>query len=54
MGLHQGLEALLLGRGDGLEDDLAKVHARGLGQGDVEGLYTLLPGRCTESRATPC
>jgi hypothetical protein len=49
MGIHQGLEARLLGHGDGMEDDLAKVHAWGLGQWGTEALYTRTTGYCPES-----
>jgi hypothetical protein len=52
MGRHQGLEARLLGRGDGLEDDLAQVHARGRGQQGTDALYTRTTGLCPEWRTT--
>jgi hypothetical protein len=52
MGVHQGLEAHLLGCGDGLEDDLAQVHALALGLRDTEALFTRAAGQCPGSRTT--
>lgn len=52
MGLHQRLEALLLGRGDGLEDDLAKVNARGRRPQGTDALYTRTTGHGPELWAT--
>ena len=49
MGRHQDLEARFLGRGDGLEDDLAKVHALGLGPRGTDALYTPATGYCPVS-----
>jgi hypothetical protein len=46
MGIHQRLEARLLGRGDGVEDDLAKVHVGGLGQRGTDALYPRRTGHC--------
>jgi len=54
MRLHQGLETPLFVRSNGLQDDFSQVQTPGLGQMDVERLYTLLARHCPESRATPC
>jgi hypothetical protein len=40
-------EARLLGRGNGLADDLAKVHVRALGQQETDPLYTRATGHCS-------
>ncbi|WP_020503254.1 HsdM family class I SAM-dependent methyltransferase [Lamprocystis purpurea] len=52
MGIHQGLEARLLGRGDGFDDDFAEIHACALGQQGADALYTRAAGQCPESRTT--
>jgi len=43
-GCHQGLEAVLLIRSNGLKDDLSEVQAPGLGQGMLSAVIPSLPG----------